>query len=259
MTYTAYTLAERPRLRSHFSRLHDVAWPPFLRDDAVSAVWPCLYADFPDYQIGLFDRSGKVVAVGNTIPIPWEGMPHGLPGRIVDIIERGIEARKRKRSPAALSALAAIVDPRLRARGLSTRVVIAMRDLASRHGLRALVAPVRPSHKGRYPLTPMARYARWMRDDGAPFDPWLRVHWRLGARIVKIAPRANTVDATVAEWEERTGIHFPDSGRYIVPDAFQPIVVDRKSNRVRYGEANVWMLHTVNAAPPRASAVKRAC
>ena len=245
MAYTAYTLAERPRLRPHFSRLHDVAWPPFLRDDAVSAVWPRLYTDFPDYQIGLLDRSGTVVAVGNTIPIPWEGTSRGLPGRIVDIIERGIEARKRKRSGAALSALAAIVDPRLRARGLSTRVVVAMRDLASRHGLRALLAPVRPSHKGRYPLTPMDRYARWTRDDGAPFDPWLRVHWRLGARIVKIAPRANTVDASVAEWEERTGLHFPDSGRYIVPDAFQPIVVDREADRVRYEEANVWMLHPV--------------
>jgi hypothetical protein len=251
MIYRAYTLAERPRLRSHFSRLHDVAWPPFFRDDAVTAVWPRLYTDFPEYQIGLFDRSGKVVAVGNTIPIPWVGTPRGLPGRIVDIIERGIEARKRKQSPAALSALAAIVDPRLRARGLSTRVVTAMRDLASRQGLRALVAPVRPSHKGRYPLTSMARYARWTRDDGAPFDPWLRVHWRLGARIVTIAPQANTVDATVAEWEQRTGLRFPDSGRYIVPDAFQPIVVDRKRGRVRYQEANVWMLHPVGGAASR--------
>jgi len=123
-----------------------------------------------------------------------------------------------------------------------------MRDLASRQGLRALVAPVRPSHKGRYPLTSMAPYARGTRDDGAPFDPWLRVHWRLGARIVKIAPQANTVDATVAEWEQRTGLRFPDSGRYIVPDAFQPIVVDRKHGRVRYQEANVWMLHPVGGA-----------
>jgi hypothetical protein len=120
-----------------------------------------------------------------------------------------------------------------------------MRDVAIRHRLSALIAPVRPSHKGGYPLTPMVRYASWKRADGAPFDPWLRVHWRLGARVLKIIPRANTVDATVVEWEERTGLRFPENGRYIVPEAFQPIVVDRRANRVRYAEANVWMVHPI--------------
>src|SRR5262245_27511284 len=115
MNYTARTLAERPQLRPHFARLHAVAWPSFLHDDAVNALWPRLYADFPDYQIGLYDRSGKVVAVGNTIPIPWDGTTRGLPARIVDVIARGIETRGRLRGPVALSALAAIVDPRLRA------------------------------------------------------------------------------------------------------------------------------------------------
>ena len=248
MAYSVRTLAQHPRLRSHFGRLHGVAWPAFLHDDVVSAVWPRLYSDFPDYQIALCDRSGKVVAVGNTIPFAWDGTIRGLPNRIVDVIMRGIEARERRRRPTALSALAAIVDPRLRARGLSTTLVEAMRDLATAHGLDALVAPVRPSHKGHYPLASMARYAGWTRPDGAPFDPWLRVHWRLGARILRIAPRANTVKATVAEWEERAGLSFPESGRYVVPGAFQPIVVDRKRDRVRYVEANVWMLHRLR--PP---------
>jgi hypothetical protein len=248
MTYTAYTLAERPRLRPHFARLHAVAWPSFLRDDAVNAVWPRLYEEFPEFQIGLLDRSGKVVAIGNTIPIPWDGDVRRLPTGIADVIRRGIEARERARGVAALSALAAIVDPALRARGLSARVVSAMRDVVGRHRLRALIAPVRPSHKGRYPLTPMARYAAWTRADGAPFDPWLRVHWRMGARIMRIVPRGNTVVATVSDWEEWTGLRFPESGRYIVPNAFQPIVVDRRRNRVRYEEANVWMRHRVAGA-----------
>jgi len=34
-----------------------------------------------------------------------------------------------------------------------------------------------------------------------------------------------------------------ESGRYIVPDAFRPIAVDRERNRVQYSEENVWMLH----------------
>ena len=243
MPYRVSTLAERPKLRPHFARLHSRAWPSFLRDDEVNTLWPRLYADFADYQIALRDGSGKVVAIGNTIPFPWDGTPRGLPARIVDVMRCGIDARTRGRPANALSALAAIVDPRLRARGLSTRLVVAMSALASRHALSALLAPVRPSLKGRYPLTPMARYARWTREDGTPVDPWLRVHWRLGARILGIAPRANTVHATVAEWEARTGMSFPESGRYVVPDAFEPILVDRGRDRVRYSEANIWMLH----------------
>jgi len=260
MAYKAYTLSQRPRLRRHFRRLHSMGWPPFLRDDAANALWPRLYADFPDYQIGLCDRTGQVVAIGNTIPFVWNGRPRGLPDRIVDIIARGIDARRRGQRPTVLSALAAIVDPGRRARGLSTRIVSAMGALAGAHGLGALVAPVRPSLKGRYPLTSMARYAGWTRDDGAPFDPWLRVHWRLGARVLRIAPRSNTVRATVGEWEERTGLQFPESGRYVVPDAFQPIVVDRERDRVRYEEANVWMLHPVRppaSAPPSGAVTRR--
>jgi hypothetical protein len=63
-----------------------------------------------------------------------------------------------------------------------------MKAAAADHGLGALIAPVRPTLKDRYPLTPMERYALWERDDGLPFDPWLRVHRRLGARFLAIAP-----------------------------------------------------------------------
>lgn len=247
VSYRAYTLAQRPGLLAHFQRLHRVAWPAFLHDDPVNALWPRLYRDFADYQIALRDESGRVAAVGNAIPIVWNGTPRGLPDRIVDVIANGIRALERGRRPTALSALAAIVEPRHRARGLSERVVTAMAGVAVAHGLGALVAPVRPSLKGRYPLTPMTRYVTWKRPDGSPFDPWLRVHWRLGARILRITPRGNTVRATVAQWEDRTGWRFPASGRYVVPDAFRPILVDRERGVVRYEEENVWMLHPVGA------------
>lgn len=225
-------------------RLHGIAWPRFLRDDAVNALWgPTVYTTFPEFQLALCDATGAVVAIGNTIPIVWDGTAAGLPDRIVDLLVGATRAHARGARCTALSALAAIVDPRHRAEGLSEKVVLAMSRLARRHGFRALVAPVRPSWKGRYPLIPMAEYVRWTRADGSSFDPWLRVHQRLGAGILRITPRGNTVRATVTEWEQWTGLHFPESGRYVVPGAFQPIRVDRSRNRVAYQEANVWMLH----------------
>jgi hypothetical protein len=60
--------------------------------------------------------------------------------------------------------------------------------LARDAGLNHLIAPVRPSHKDRYPTIPIERYARWTRPDGSPFDPWVRVHTRMGVRIGPVIP-----------------------------------------------------------------------
>lgn len=87
--------------------------------------------------------------------------------------------------PTVLSALAAEVAPERQGRGVSRLVIGAMADVAGKAGLEALVAPVRPSWKDRYPLIPIEQYATWLRDDGLPFDPWLRVHVRLGATTLR--------------------------------------------------------------------------
>ena len=83
-----------------------------------------------------------------------------------------------------LCALAAESPREGRARGLAVHLLRACVRSSVRQGLTHLVAPVRPSFKDRYPLTAIERYVRWRRDDGQLFDPWMRVHERLGARVV---------------------------------------------------------------------------
>ena len=63
-----------------------------------------------------------------------------------------------------------------------------MRRIALEHGFSDLVAPVRPTLKTRYPLTPIERYVGWTTAEGLPFDPWLRVHARAGAELVRVCP-----------------------------------------------------------------------
>jgi hypothetical protein len=120
-----------------------------------------------------------------------------------------------------------------------------MLDLARAHRLPALLAPVRPAAKAAYPLAPMERYVRWETDDGLPLDPWLRVHARLGADILAVAPRTLVIEGPVADWERWTSLRFPDSGPYVVPGALQPVVVDRERDLVRYEDPNVWMRHAI--------------
>jgi hypothetical protein len=90
--------------------------------------------------------------------------------------------------PTAVSALAAKVPPRYQSKGLAPVILRAMTRLTREAGLRHLIAPVRPSRKEQYPTIPVERYAHWARDDGSPFDAWIRVHVRLGARIHQVSP-----------------------------------------------------------------------
>ena len=89
----------------------------------------------------------------------------------------------------------------------------------------------------------IARYRTRSESDGSPFDPWLRVHHRLGAGFLKIAPATVTVTGTVAEWEDWTSMSFPDNGPYVVPGALQPVVINKERDVGRYEDPNVWMRH----------------
>src|SRR5205823_8181026 len=122
------------------------------------------------FQLALCDDEGRAVAIGNTVPLVWDGTAEGLAADLVEILERAIQGAEQGRAPTALSALAAIVTPDWQRQGLSRRLLELMKDLAAEHGLGSLIAPVRPTLKAAYPLTPMERYAAWRRSDGAPFD-----------------------------------------------------------------------------------------
>ena len=103
--------------------------------------------------------------------------------------------------------------PERRGQGLSRLVLGGLKDAAARAGLGTLVAPVRPTGKSAYPLTPMDRYVRWARSDGAPFDPWLRIHWRAGGELLGVCPASMEIAADVASWEAWTGLRFPRAAR----------------------------------------------
>ena len=135
------------------------------------------------------------------------------------------------------------MNPTARRRGLAAELLRGMSDLAGRHGLRRLIAPVRPSWKDRYPLAPIERYITWRREDGQLLDPWMRLHERLGARVATPLPRSMRISGTVAEWEEWIDLALPESGSYVFPGGLAPLTVDREAGTAGYWEPNVWMIH----------------
>jgi hypothetical protein len=248
---TLVTAAERPDLAPDMLSLGASPWPEFLDHDAVvNELWRFLHELAPDYQFGLLDEQTDTLAVvGNCIPIRWDGDPQTLPDRGLDaILEDGVACLREGAEPSAASALMIVVGPDRLGQGLSGRAIRAMAEVVGRHGLIELVAPVRPTDKHRYPLIPMERYIHWRRDDGWPFDPWIRVHARVGGEVLKSAPAAMRVTGSVAEWERWTGMALPESGRYVVPGGLVPVEVDRERDVGEYVEPGCWMRHRVPPA-----------
>ena len=200
--------------------------------------------DLPEFQFVLYDESSdQVLAEGRTGPMSWNGLDESLLDGIDPTIER-IFAQVASAEPVdTLCALAAEIPREGRARGLAEQLLRAMRLIGERQGLTRLVAPVRPSLKERYPLTAIDRYVRWRRDDGQLFDPWMRVHERLGARVSTPLPRSLRITGTVGEWEAWTGMSFPETGDYVFPEGLAPVSIDRQTDRGSYWEPNVWMVH----------------
>jgi GNAT superfamily N-acetyltransferase len=246
MTLTITTLAQAPQLQAQIEPLHDSAWPryicEFMRQDArISHQWEQLHLRFGEFQLLFCDASQQVIAIGHSIPVYWDQTLQGLPAGWEDVLKWGIEGHQ---TPNTLSALAVIVDPRYQKQGLSQQVIMALRKVAQSQQFRSLIAPVRPILKHQYPLISMDQYVTWQRSQ-LPFDPWIRVHAKLGARILSTAPHSMVIPASVAQWESWTGLQFPGDGSYLVPGALQPITVDHQQNCGIYQEANVWMRHEV--------------
>jgi GNAT superfamily N-acetyltransferase len=241
--------SERPELWAATGDISAEVWPEYnLHGDVLNAYWRQLPSEFPDYQFCLYDaREEDVVAEGHTAPCPWDRTPEGLGDGIDAMLVAALDAHRTGRRPDALCALAAEIRPRFRGRGLANEVLAAMVVLAREADLPYLIAPVRPSFKDRYPITPIERYVTWTDENGEPFDPWIRVHVRVGGRLVKPVPRSMRITGTVAEWEAWTGMRFPDDGAYTFPAGLAPVEIDRGRDVGEYWEPNVWIVHVVSA------------
>jgi GNAT superfamily N-acetyltransferase len=231
--------ADRPDLREvRFETLSRVTFPAYIHNNEPGGrYWGRLYEDFPDFQLALLDGD-DLVAELHSVPTAWDASDDDLPAGWDEAFLRAFEAG---REPDVLCALAISVRPDRQGGRLSSQMLNAMREAAGAHDLRELIAPVRPTRKSLYPLIPIERYVEWRRGDGSHFDPWIRLHERIGGTIVAPAPESMVMEAPVADWEQWTGMAFPDDGDYVFPGALAPLYV--RDGVGRHVEPNVWLRH----------------
>ena len=233
-----FTVAERPDLAEPAWEATKDVFPEYNNHgDVLNAYWGGLTEKVPEFQFHLVDDDEQPLARARCLPVRWDGTLDDLPAGIDDAIARGID----EGGGNVLCAMVIQIPRGLQGRGLSATALQAMADIGRAHGLTSLIAPVRPNWKERYPLTPIERYAEWRREDGLLFDPWLRVHERAGATILRPEPESLRITGTVADWEEWVGMRFPEDGTYVFPGGLAPLTVESETGR--YWEPNVWMRH----------------
>jgi len=239
-----FTADERPELweLSCEEQSFEGLWPEYNRHgNNTGRYFGSVFPDHARLQVLFVDRRcDRLVARARTIPLRWDGTLEDLPAGIDAADLRAVDEPGQA---TALSALAAEVERDYQGQGLSGLVLRAMGDVARQAKLAPLLAPVRPSWKDRYPLIPIEAYADWRRPDGLPFDPWMRVHARLGARVVRAEPSSLQIFAPVPDWEAWTAMSFPADGHYVFPEGLAPLTTC--AGRGEYHEPNVWMLHDI--------------
>jgi len=53
------------------------------------------------------------------------------------------------------------------------------------------------------------------------------------------------IAGTIAEWQDWTGMAFPDGGEYWFPGGLTTVRIDHDHDRGSYWEPNVWMRHAL--------------
>jgi len=218
-------------------------WPEFIFHDAVtSAYLDRTQSYFPRLDILLLDE-GRVMAGGWGVALSWDGNPADLPDGYDGALVRAVEGHEAGVPVNTLCLMAIAVSDKEKRRGLAGTVIVALRERGAEQRLVHVIAPVRPTLKPRYPLATMERFATWRRPDGQHLDPWVRTHVRMGAKILGTARRSQVIRGSVAEWEQWTGMAFPDSGAYVVPGALGLVHIDRDADQGVYEEDNLWVEH----------------
>ncbi len=248
--FKLYTSKERPDLVQAGDVIASSNWPEFMLHDSVAdKYFMSLYDVFPEFQYWLVDEVDDkeiIIGIGNTITLFFDGELKDLPEKGWDwALEKGFLDKEKGIKPNFQCALSITMNPLYKGKGISSEMVIAMKELGERAGLQNLILPVRPSGKHKYPLISMENYLeKWIREeDGFSTDPWVRVHQKLGGKIIKSCNEAMLIEGTVSDWQEWTGFFFLESGKYIIPDALNVVEFDIEKDLGSYIEPNVWMIH----------------
>ena len=223
------------------------------------------FPDFSNFRLGpnAFDRTpmdwiaaidsadGSLIAHGIATRIQWDGDAVLLRGW-QRVVRRAYDDLVVRRQPCnTLVGLFIKVEDASREQGWAGRVIAAMKELAARAGLTSVVIPLRlpTAYEREHADTPYPEFAFQTREDGEYRDHWLRLHVRLGARVIGHSVTSHQHAMNVDDFHHYFEAEAVASSGYCLAQRngewYRPYV-DVERDCVVINEGCVWVQHAVD-------------
>jgi len=217
--------------------IEDVVWPTFNQFAEGS-----IAVDYdPRFHLVVEKiDDGSLVATIDGIEMQWDGDSKTLPVRgWTEIVEKGISGENI--GGEWVAALGTSVLPEYQQFGLSKKLLEEMVRKVKNLGYKGLVAPVRPIYRWRMLDVSLDQYVNARTSSGEHFDPWIRIHERIGGKIIGVCPGSAVFTAPVLDWSDWSQMKLPKGGQIIVPNAINYLEIENGIGTLR--EDSVWVLH----------------
>lgn len=200
-----------------------------------------------NYRIVMTNKSGDVIASAKTLPyrVNEDKLTEELPDDLLDLFLEGIKQHQKEEDPNSIIVFSITVDNRYQGKGISSKMIKEIKNICKQDMFKNMLLPVRPTLKHKYPLTDMDSYQQWKNEENSLFDPWIRTHVKNGGKILRIAKGAQKFTGTVEDWQEWTGMIFPETGRYIIDGALSPLEIDISKDIGNLVEDNIWIKYDI--------------
>ena len=195
-------------------------------------------------------EGSKVIATIDGQPMDWDGDSDSLPlGGWTALVLRARDGFSEQ--PNWAFAVGASILPEFQSAGVAGPLLIALRDQALSLGYFGLVAPVRPTKRATMPQLDISQYRDVRLSDGRHVDPWVRIHEKVGGRIIGCCEDSAVFGGTREQWEEWSKRRLPDDGDILIPGAQGWLEMISGYGVLR--EDSLWVLH--DGSDPVAEAI----
>ncbi|NLI09792.1 MAG: hypothetical protein GX447_03425 [Elusimicrobia bacterium] len=234
-----FDLMSKPEYERKARDLNKKGWPKYLLNWECPG-WDEIFIYFKKYQV-IISEKGELSAAGFTVPLFYQGDLNKIEDDISVLILTALAQNREKVKPNILLAISAVVDEKNKGKGLSSILLKEMKNKAVSEKIKSVILPTRPILKHKYPLIPIEEYCLWKNEKGEAFDPWTRLHFKMGGKIIKTSQSCISIKGSSAQWKEWTELEIPYSGSYIIPGGLSPMRYEKSSDIGIYNMPCVWM------------------
>lgn len=231
--------------RQAYYATSDAVWPGFYQNSYyIQRYWNRLEQYFPQYQLFLIDeKTDEFVGQMSTIPIFLDRPYENLPDEGWDwLIEKGVEDFEQHQQANCLGGLQIVIDPKYRSHGLSSILLNRAKSLLDQYQFTHFILPIRPLKKHEYPDMDMYEYMK-LKVDKKLYDPWIRIHLKHGAKIIKVCPKSMTIEGSIDFWKKWIRQPILSSQAYPVSGALTPVQIHLSMDLGIYQEPNIWIYY----------------